>query len=60
MGRVSNLENFKVPPLIEVKALARSPDMNRSPEISQTLRRYRGDMLSPNIGSLPLNWGILD
>jgi hypothetical protein len=48
MGRVENPETFKVPPLMEVKALLRSPDTNRSPEISLTLREYRGDIPSTN------------
>jgi hypothetical protein len=33
MGRVTKLEILKAPPLTEVKVLARSPYMNRSPEI---------------------------
>ena len=49
MGRVAKPETLKVMPLTEVKALARSPDMNRSPEISLTLRRYRGDIPSTNL-----------
>jgi hypothetical protein len=48
MGRVAKPETLKVLPLMEVKALAISPDMNRSAEISLTLRRYRGDIPSTN------------
>jgi hypothetical protein len=48
MGRVAKPETLKAPPLMEVKALTRSPDMNRSPEISLTLGRYRGDIPSTN------------
>jgi hypothetical protein len=46
MGRVAKLETLKASSLTEVKALARSPDMNRSLEISLMLRRYRGDIPS--------------
>jgi hypothetical protein len=49
MGRVAKPETLKAPPLTEVKALTRSPDMNRSPEISLTLRRYQGDIPSTNL-----------
>jgi hypothetical protein len=44
MGRVENPKTLKSPPLMEVKALTRSLDTNRSPEISLTLGRYRGDI----------------
>ena len=46
MGRVEKLETLKVSPLMELKALASSPDTNRSPEISLTLGRYRRDIPS--------------
>jgi hypothetical protein len=49
MGRVENPETLKVLPLMEVKALARSPDTNISPEISLTLRRYQGYIPSINL-----------
>ena len=48
MGRVAKLETLKVSPLMEVKAIAGYPDTNRSPEISLTLGRYRGDIPSTN------------
>ena len=40
MGRVAKLENLKVPPLIEVWILARSPNMNKSTETSLALGEY--------------------
>jgi hypothetical protein len=43
MGKVENIETLKAPPLREVRALARSP------EIYLTLRRYRGDIPSTNL-----------
>ena len=46
MGRVAKPKTLKVPPLTEVKALARSPDTNRSPKISLMLGRYREDIPS--------------
>jgi hypothetical protein len=46
MGRVAKPETLKLMTLTEVKALARSLDMNRSPEISLTLGRYQGDIPS--------------
>ena len=46
MGRVEKPKTLKAPPLTEVRALARFPDMNRSPEISLTLGRYQGDIPS--------------
>ena len=49
MGRVAKLETLKAPPLMEVRALARSPDTNRSPEIYLTLRRYQGDIPSTDL-----------
>ena len=49
MGEVEKHEIFKEPPLMEVRALERSPDTNRSLEISLTLRRYRGDIPSTNL-----------
>jgi hypothetical protein len=48
MGRVAKPKILKKPPLTEVKALTRSPYMNRSPEISLTLGRYLGDIPSTN------------
>jgi hypothetical protein len=51
MGKVENPETLKVSPLMEVKALARSPDTNRSLEISLMLRRYWGDIPSTNATS---------
>jgi hypothetical protein len=49
MGRVTNPETSKAPSLIEVKVLAISPYMNRSPEIYLMLRRYQGDIPSTNL-----------
>jgi hypothetical protein len=49
MGKVEKPETLKVLTLMEVKALERSPDTNRAPEISLTLRRYRGDIPSTNL-----------
>jgi hypothetical protein len=49
MGKVAKPETLKVLPLTEVEALARSLDTNRFPEISLTLRRYRGDIPSTNL-----------
>jgi hypothetical protein len=49
MGRVARPETLKAPPLTEVRELARSPDMNRSQEISLMLRRYRGDIPSTDL-----------
>jgi hypothetical protein len=49
MGRIEKPETLKALPLTEVKALARSLDTNRSPEISLVLRRYRGDISSTNL-----------
>ena len=40
MGRVENPETLKAPPLTEVWALARSPNMNKSREISLMLGEY--------------------
>jgi hypothetical protein len=40
MGRVEKPEILKAPPLKEVKALEKPPDMNRTPEISLMLGRY--------------------
>jgi hypothetical protein len=39
-GQGKKAEILKAPTLIEVKVLARPPDINRSTEISMTLRRY--------------------
>jgi hypothetical protein len=49
MGRVTNPETLKAPPLIEVKVLEISPYPNRSPEIYLMLRRYWGDIPSTNL-----------
>jgi hypothetical protein len=48
MGRVTKPEISKELPLIEVKVLARPLYMNRSPEISLTLRRHWRDISSTN------------
>jgi hypothetical protein len=48
MGREEKLETLKTSPLTEVRALTRSLDTNRSPEISMTLGRYQGDIPSTN------------
>jgi hypothetical protein len=40
MDRVENLEASKALPLIEVKALEKPPNMNRTPKISLTLGMY--------------------
>jgi hypothetical protein len=40
MGRVAKPETLKAPPLTEVWVLARSPNMNKSTEISLTLGEY--------------------
>jgi hypothetical protein len=40
MGRIENPETLKAPPLIEVWALERSPNMNKSIEISLMLGEY--------------------
>jgi hypothetical protein len=58
MGRVAKPETLKVPPLMEVKALARSPDTNISPKISLTLGRYRGISLQLTSPDLVLNSGV--
>jgi hypothetical protein len=49
MGRVAKPETLKVPPFMEVKAIARSLDINRSLEISLIPRRYQGDIPSTNL-----------
>jgi hypothetical protein len=46
MGRVEKPETLKTPPLTEVRVLTRSPDRNRSIEISMTLGSYSGDIPS--------------
>jgi hypothetical protein len=48
MGRVAKLETLKAPPLIEVWVLERSPNMNKSTEISLTLGEYPGVIPSTN------------
>jgi hypothetical protein len=40
MGRVAKPKTLKVPPLIEVWILERSPNMNKSTEISLMLGEY--------------------
>ena len=42
MGRVAKPETLKVPPIIEVWILARSPNTNKSIEISLSLGEYSG------------------
>jgi hypothetical protein len=49
IGRVENPETLKALPLMEVRALAISLDMNRSPEISLMLRRYQEDIPSTDL-----------
>jgi hypothetical protein len=48
MGMVEKPKTLKVPPLIEVLALAISPNMNKSIEISLTLGEYLGVIPSTN------------
>ena len=48
MGRVENSETLKELPLTEAWALARSPDMNKSTEISLILGEYPGVIPSTN------------
>ena len=48
MGKVAKPETLKVQPLIEVWALARSPNTNKSTKISLTLGEYPGDIPSTN------------
>jgi len=48
MGRVSKPETLKVLPLMEAWALARSPNMNKSTEISLMVGEYPGDIPSTN------------
>ena len=48
MGRVENPEILKVLPLTEVWVLERSPNMNKSTEISLTLGEYPGLIPSTN------------
>ena len=48
MGRVEKPKTLKVPPLREVWALARSPNTNKSIEISMTLGEYPGVIPSTN------------
>jgi hypothetical protein len=49
MGRVAKPETLKALPLMEVREIARSLYMNRSPKISMMLRRYRGDIPSTEL-----------
>jgi hypothetical protein len=46
MGRVAKPETLKEPPLMKVWTLARSPNMNKSTEISLALGEYSGDIPS--------------
>jgi hypothetical protein len=48
MDRVENPKTLKVSPLMEVWALARSPNTNKSTEISLTLGEYPGVIPSTN------------
>jgi hypothetical protein len=48
MGRVEKPETLKASPLTEVWALARSPNTNKSTEISLTLVEYIGVIPSTN------------
>jgi hypothetical protein len=48
MGRVAKPETLKSLPLIEVWVLERSPNMNKSTEISLTLGEYPGLIPSTN------------
>jgi hypothetical protein len=48
MGRVENHETLKAPPLTEVWVLARSPNTNKSTEISLMLGEYPGVVPSTN------------
>ena len=48
MGRVENPKTLKALPLTEVLVLARSPNMNKSTEISLTLGEYPGVIPSTN------------
>jgi hypothetical protein len=48
MGRVAKPETLKAPPLTEVWVLARSPNTNKSTEISLTLGEYPGVIPSTN------------
>jgi hypothetical protein len=48
MGRVENPETLKELPLTEVWVLERSPNMNKSTEISLTLGEYPGVIHSTN------------
>jgi hypothetical protein len=48
MGRVANPKTLKALPLTEVWALARSPNTNKSIEISLTLGEYLGVIPSTN------------
>jgi hypothetical protein len=48
MGRVAKPEALKAMPVMEVKVLTISPDINRSSKISLMLGRYQGDIPSTN------------
>ena len=48
MGRVAKPETLKEPPLTEVWVLARSPNTNKSTEISLMLGEYPGVIPSTN------------
>jgi hypothetical protein len=49
MVKVAKPKTLKELPLMEVRALARFLDMNRSPEISLMLRMYQGDIPSTDL-----------
>jgi hypothetical protein len=48
MGRVEKPKTLKAPPLTEVWVLERSPNTNKSTEISLTLGEYPGVIPSTN------------
>ena len=48
MGKVAKPETLKAPPLTEVSALERSPNMNKSTKITLTLGEYPGVIPSTN------------
>jgi hypothetical protein len=48
MGRVAKPKTLKAPPFIEIWALARSLNMNKSTKISMTLGEYPGVIPSNN------------
>jgi hypothetical protein len=48
MGRVAKLKILEEPPVKKVNALARPPNMNRTPTISLMLERYYRDIFATN------------